>query len=260
MSRVPVVGFSLKNYINTVTATRTLVQQLDELCGQERSIEQFLLPSLGTIESASYRLFRNQSRIGLGAQNIAPAANGAWTGEYSIETLAELGGRYVELAHHERLQYFHEDAAMVNRKLKLTLGFQMVPVLCIGEGEQRLSADGFRNKVGSLLSQYLAGVADEDVGRIIFAYEPGWAIGQSEAASAQEVHRSMATIRDLVKTIAGAEAAKQARLIYGGSISKASTPAIVDDQNTDGIFVGRFGHQPANYQAMVEEVKAAKLN
>lgn len=235
MSRVPVVGFSLKNYINTVTATRTLVQQLDELCGQERSIEQFLLPSLGTIESASYRLFRNQSRIGLGAQNIAPAANGAWTGEYSIETLAELGGRYVELAHHERLQYFHEDAAMVNRKLKLTLGFQMVPVLCIGEGEQRLSADGFRNKVGSLLSQYLAGVADEDVGRIIFAYEPGWAIGQSEAA-------------------------KQARLIYGGSISKASTPAIVDDQNTDGIFVGRFGHQPANYQAMVEEVKAAKLN
>lgn len=235
MSRVPVVGFSLKNYINTVTATRTLVQQLDELCGQERSIEQFFLPSLGTIESASYRLFRNQSRIGLGAQNIAPAANGAWTGEYSIETLAELGGRYVELAHHERLQYFHEDAAMVNRKLKLTLGFQMVPVLCIGEGEQRLSADGFRNKVGSLLSQYLAGVADEDVGRIIFAYEPGWAIGQSEAA-------------------------KQARLIYGGSISKASTPAIVDDQNTDGIFVGRFGHQPANYQAMVEEVKAAKLN
>ncbi|WP_367341293.1 triose-phosphate isomerase [Limosilactobacillus sp.] len=259
MSREPVVGFSLKNYINTIEDNAALVRELNRRCGQESGVEQFLLPSLGTIENTAQILLDNNSQIGFGAQNVGPAANGAWTGEYSIETLASLHGSYVEVGHHERLLYFHEDAGMINRKLKLVLQFEMTPVLCIGEGQRKLSPADFSDRIHRLLERYLCGIDVETVGKMIIAYEPGWAIGQRTAANPQFVHQAMASIRRSLAQLTSPLIADQVRLIYGGSVSKLSTPAIVDDDNTDGIFVGRFGHDPANYQAMLDEVKKAKM-
>lgn len=256
MNRRPVVGFSLKNYINTNLKTRQLSSKLNELCGQETAIEQFLLPSLGTIDTVAQVLANSQ--IGFGSQNIAPKLNGAMTGEYSLETLMEVGGHYVELGHNERLNIFHETPVMINQKVRLVLDNQLVPVLCLGDGNTKLSMPAFTQKLKKQLTAYLTDVKPQQAQTIIFAYEPGWAIGKKQAADANYVHEAHHIIRDILKNQFGSLVAQQARIIYGGSISKESTPDIVNSDDVDGVFVGRFGHDPANYQTILNEVRENK--
>lgn len=255
--RKPVVGISYKTYVNTIEKAKVMVQQIVETTGNEKDVEQFMFPSLGVLYPVSEVL--NGSEIAYGAQNISPYLNGPYTGEFSIESLKEIGGSFVEIGHAERQGIFHETLDMINLKTKLTLDMGMTPVLCIGEKVRLDNKDEKKEVLLEQISLSLKDVSKEAAARTILAYEPVWAIGQAEAADAGYVHQTTAIIREILADLYGSEISEQIRIIYGGSVSKDNAPEIVEDVNIDGVFIGRFGHDPANYKAIVEVVKERKV-
>ncbi|WP_077605015.1 triose-phosphate isomerase [Oceanobacillus sojae] len=255
--RKPVVGISYKTYVNTIDKATALVKALTEVTENEKEVEKFVFPSLGVVYPVAQAL--RGSEIAFGAQNISPYENGAYTGEVSIESIIDMGGTYVEIGHAERQSIFHETLDMIHLKTKLTLEKGLTPVLCIGEGEQ-LNNKSERKQV--LKEQIHASFGEIDasfIEKIILAYEPVWAIGKAEAADAAYVHQTHELIREIVKETYNAKSAEAVRIIYGGSVSKDNVFEITTHNDVDGVFIGRFGHDPANYKQILDTVKQIKL-
>lgn len=255
--RTPIVGMSLKIYHNKVEEVVAFARSILSYVKNEDEIEFFLFPSLGTLYPVAQVL--EASVMGYGAQNIAPAANGAYTGEYSIESLLDIGGRYVEIGHSERRRIFHESDEMVHDKVMLTLEKGMTPVLCIGEPKKTADFSYVRDHLAKQLHSGLLDIKKEQLQQVIIAYEPVWAIGASEAASPRYVGKVHGLIRDILKESYG-DAADGIRIIYGGSVSKENARDIVANHNVDGVFIGRFGHDPENYSEIVNIVREEKVN
>ncbi|GEN89914.1 triose-phosphate isomerase [Oceanobacillus sojae] len=257
MMRKPVVGISYKTYVNTVDKATELVKALAEVTTNEKDVEKFVFPSLGVIYPVAQAL--KGSEIAFGAQNISPYENGAYTGEVSIESIIDLGGTHVEIGHAERQRIFHETLDMIHLKTKLTLEKGMTPVLCIGEG---VRLDNRAERKQELKKQILASFGEVNealIEKVILAYEPVWAIGKAEAADAAYVHQTHELIREIVKESYSTELAESVRIIYGGSVSKDNVYEITSHDDVDGVFIGRFGHDPANYKQILDTVKQVKL-
>ncbi|MCM3054883.1 triose-phosphate isomerase [Caldifermentibacillus hisashii] len=254
--RKPIVGISYKTYINSIQETFKMLDQIVRLTGTEKKIEQVIFPSIGTLYPAAQVL--KGSNIALGAQNISPEKNGPFTGELSIESVKEIGGRYVEIGHAERKTIFKESQEMINKKTRLTLEEGLFPFLCIGEEEQENNDDLLYNTFNFQISSALNGIHIELIKNVIIAYEPFWAIGKSFAAEPEYIHKSHDIIRNVLADLYGKEISKQIRIIYGGSVSKDSTPFIINNNNVDGLFIGRFGHNPENYNEILRIVMSIK--
>jgi len=254
--RKPIVGISYKTYINSIQKACMLARRLVDLTGKEKAVEQVIFPSIGTLYPVSQIL--QNSRIALGAQNISPEKNGPFTGELSIESVIEMGGKFVEIGHAERKAIFHETLEMINKKTRLTLDLGLLPFLCIGEEEKQNNAGSLYKILQSQILSSLKNIENGLVHRIVFAYEPVWAIGKSAAAEPEYVHSAHEIIRQIIKNLYGSEASDRVRIIYGGSVSKDNVLAIVKNENVDGVFIGRFGHEPDNYKEMVDTVKKIK--
>lgn len=253
--RKPVVGLSFKLYQNKAVEAEKYAETIHHLVGNESDIEQFFCPAMGVLSPVSHRL--KDSLIGLGSQNIAPVANGAYTGEFSIESLIEMGGKYVELGHCERREYFHETDELINRKLLLTLANNLTPVLCIGEKE-KVSKEELIPILSRQLYSTLSFIPADSLKKVIIAYEPIWAVGKALAASAPYIHQSHHLIRQALKKLFSSEIAESIRIIYGGSVSQENVATIVGNEDVDGVFIGRFGHDPMRYASIVKQVKNIK--
>lgn len=256
--RKPIVGISFKNYINSIRDACYVVEQFDKLTGKENEIDQVIFPSLGTIYPVSAIL--KDSNIAVGAQNISPAKEGAYTGEISISSIIDMGGRYVEIGHAERRIIFKETQKMINEKVKLTLELGLIPFLCIGEEVKFENLAQIRGDLEKQILESLVDVSPSLISNIVLAYEPVWAIGQQESADHSYVHHSHDLIRDILNELYGETVAKKVRIIYGGSVSKNNVSKLVNSSNVDGVFVGRFGHLPLNYKRIVDIVKEQKEN
>ena len=251
--RKKIVGLSLKNYINSLEKTRELMTTLNQRCGTEAQVEQFLFPSLGTISVAKEVL--DKSSIQYGAQNISPYANGAYTGEYSIETLIDYGGKFVEIGHNERKTIFLETDEMIHKKIELTLNYGLIPVVCIGEGNKKYETAVFYQLMKDQMTNYFHSIEEKSLKQVILAYEPGWAIGQAQAAKGEYIHQAHQMIRSILAELFGEEVTEEIRIIYGGSVSKDNAKEIINHPDVDGLFLGRFGHEPQNYQKILSIVK-----
>lgn len=251
MTRKPVVALSLKAYYPEVTSNLKLAKELlREL--NHSSVELLLFPSLGAISQVAASL--KNSNIGVGAQNIGPFAKGPYTGEYSILSLQEVGGRYVEVGHSERRQLFKEDDQLIQQKVRLTLNHGLIPLLCIGEVTKVMSLNQRQAELERQLFLALQGLGSVKLSKVIIAYEPVWAIGQKQAASANYIHNSHQLIRHLLEIHYGQEVSQKIRVIYGGSVSSENVSNIVDHEEVDGVFVGRFGHEISQLKAIVTAV------
>ncbi len=174
----------------------------------------------------------------LGAQNVFWEASGAYTGEVSVPMLEDAGCGAVIVGHSERRQYFAESDATVNRRLRAIMRSTLVPIVCIGETLAQREAGSYHEVIYQQLAGGLDGLTHQDLLRIIFAYEPVWAIGTGRTASpetAQEVHRS---IRGWLSTRFGDETARQVRILYGGSIKPENISDLMRQPDIDGGLVG----------------------
>jgi triosephosphate isomerase len=254
--RKPIVGISLKMYQNKIKEAQNFAEELVNIVGDEQEVEQFMCPGMGVLYPVSIIL--ENSLIGLGAQNMAPVEYGAYTGEFSIDSLLAMHGSYVELGHVERRTIFGESDDLINQKVRLALGKGVAPVLCIGELEHNENESELKNILMKQLFLSLNQVAPEQAEKVILAYEPAWAVGKTLAASAVHVHLAHGLIRECLKELYSEETAEKIRIIYGGSVSQENVGLIVADENVDGVFVGRFGHDPKRYGNIVATVKKVK--
>ncbi len=191
------------------------------------------------------------SKIKLGAENVAWADNGAFTGEISADMLKEIGVEYVIIGHSERRQYFGETDESVNKRLKQALKNGLKPIVCVGE----TLTEREKNKTKRVLKkQVLEGFADitaEDFVNIVIAYEPVWAIGTGKTATADEANKTIGYIRTLVKKTWGQDVAKSLRIQYGGSMKPGNAKELMAMRNIDGGLIGGAALKANDFAAIV---------
>jgi triosephosphate isomerase len=224
---------------------------VDEI-GRETSVDVVICPPFTALESVAHAL--EGQAVKLGAQNVHPEKNGAYTGEISAEMLRSLYVTHVILGHSERRTYFAENDEFVNKKVLTSLASQLKPILCVGETLAEREAGSTLAVVQTQLEGGLKGVTPEQITTVIIAYEPVWAIGTGKvatAAQAQEVH---AFIRDLLTKLYGAPLAQKVRILYGGSMKPSNAAELLAEKDIDG---GLIGGASLETKSFVELVKAA---
>lgn len=189
------------------------------------------------------------SKIKLGAENVAWADNGAFTGEISADMLKEIGVEYVIIGHSERRQYFGETDESVNMRLKQALKKDLKPIVCVGE----TLAEREKNKTKKVLKkQVLEGFKDvKDFSNIVIAYEPVWAIGTGKTATAEDANKTIGYIRSLVRKTWGAEVAKALRIQYGGSMKPSNAKELMAMRNIDGGLIGGAALKAEDFAGIV---------
>ncbi|MHC5249377.1 triose-phosphate isomerase family protein [Enterococcus sp. LJL90] len=255
-TRKPIVGMSWAMRQNRNQDAVDFAKQLVDLLNENQEIEQIVFPSMGTITAVATVL--KDSRIGLGSQNIASFAAGEYSGEYSIESLVDVDGQYVELGHWERRSMFGDTDELINKKLLLTLEAGLTPVLCIGEDEKIEDPNKLYSILKRQLFNDLQDAKEADVRRLVVAYTPHWAVGKTRASNAPHIHQVGQVIREILAEFYPAETVAAIRVIYGGSVSPENARLIVADDAIDGVLVGRFGSEPRRYAEVVAVVEEAK--
>lgn len=184
------------------------------------------------------RMVENSGVIA-GAQNFYYEDSGSYTGEVSAKMLLDLGVRAAIVGHSERRELFGEDDDVVARKTAKALESGLLPVVCVGETKEERDGGGMWDKVSGQVERVLNEVGD-DVGgdRIVFAYEPIWAIGTGDTASPEDAQDAIGQIRGLLKDIEGDEFADSVRILYGGSMKPENVGEIIAQEDVDGGLVG----------------------
>jgi len=248
MSKVT-VGVSLKMYFGH-RAARDWAAEVADLAATtpavaDGSIELFIAPTYLQLLPALEAVGGTQVLVG--AQDASEHDAGAYTGEVSPAELAEIGVRLVELGHAERRRMFGETDAVVARKTTAALRNGLIPLICVGEPD-RVAAD---DAVAFVTAQVLSALADAPAGRVIVAYEPVWAIGAPQPAPAEHIRRVTSWLRAL---LAGLDDRAGSSVIYGGSAGPGLLTELGDD--VDGLFLGRFAHDPAALADVLAEAAA----
>ncbi len=191
------------------------------------------------------------SKIKLGAENVAWADSGAYTGEISAEMLKEIGVEYVIIGHSERRQYFGETDETVNLRLKQAIKNGLNPIVCVGE----TLTEREKNRTKKVLKkQVLEGFKDvtaEDFSSIVIAYEPVWAIGTGKTATAEDANKTIGYIRSLIRKTWGAEVAKALRIQYGGSMKPSNAKELMAMRNIDGGLIGGASLKAEDFAGIV---------
>ncbi len=187
----------------------------------------------------------------LGAQNCASEASGAYTGEVSAEMIKSTGAEYVIIGHSERRSYYHEDDAMLNKKTKLALANDLVPIFCCGEVLQERQSGIHMNVVRTQIEKGLFDLSPEDFGKVVIAYEPVWAIGTGVTASsaqAQEMHK---IIRELISEKYGNQVADNTSILYGGSCKPSNAAELFANPDVDGGLIGGASLSASDFMGIV---------
>lgn len=188
--------------------------------------------------------------IGLGAQDLSLHESGAYTGEVSAAMLLEFGCRYVIVGHSERRAYFGETDDVVARKTRRAIDSGLAPIVCVGETLAQREAGQTDVVVGGQIDAVLALLTVGDLGRIVVAYEPVWAIGTGKTATpdmAQEVH---AMLRKRLQA-RSAEAASSIRILYGGSMKPDNAAELLAMPDIDGGLIGGAALKAADFLSII---------
>ena len=178
------------------------------------------------------------SSVGLGAQNMYHEASGAFTGEISAAMLIDLKCRYVILGHSERRHILGETDEQINRKVMAALNAGLTPIVCVGELLSEREAGQTAEIICRQFDGSLAGLSEEQMKRVVIAYEPVWAIGTGKVATpeqAQEVHLDL---RKLIASRYNSGTAEAVRIQYGGSVKPSNAADLLSQPDIDGALVG----------------------
>ena len=192
-------------------------------------------------------------KVLVGAQNVAWADKGAFTGEISAVQLANLNVTYVIVGHSER-RFLGETDEIISKKIKSVLKQSLIPVLCIGELE-RDNHGAYLRMVEDQIRKSLAGIGRESLAKVVIAYEPVWAIGKSsdEAVNSHKLHEMTIFIRKILSGMCGRDLAHKVQIIYGGSVEAKNALELIQNGNVSGFLVG---HASLDIKGFGEIIKA----
>ncbi|MBL7058173.1 triose-phosphate isomerase [Patescibacteria group bacterium] len=214
-----------------------LATDLVQCLKKNKDIDIVVCPDFVSLKEVSNIL--NDTNISIGAQDVFWETRGAYTGEISIETLKEIGCKYVLIGHSERREHLQESYEMIHKKVyNVVKAGGIIPVVCIGE----TSDDRKRGKQNFILSTQLemalGGIKFTDFNEVIIAYEPIWAIGTGEVMDIEEVQYTFKMVKLALKEMFGAISNKKLKVLYGGSVSPDNVGQFSGQVNVDGLLVG----------------------
>ncbi len=217
--RKPLISGNWKMHLNHFEAIQ-LVQKLSyELRDVDYDAADVSVhPPFTDIRSVQTVIEADKLRLILGAQHCHWEDKGAFTGEIAPPMLAKLNVHYVIAGHSERRQVFGETDADVNRKVLAILKHGMTPIMCVGETLEEREAGSTEERVSGQVRAGLVGVGAGEVGGLVIAYEPIWAIGTGRNATPEDAQAVCAVVRGVVAEVAGRDAAATVRIQYGGSV------------------------------------------
>lgn len=245
--RVPLIVGNWKMNATVTEAIRLVREMLDRL-DQVEAEEKVLCPPFVSLIAIS-RLLKGSS-VKLGAQNMHFEAKGAYTGEVSALMLTGLC-EFVILGHSERRQYFGETDEIVNRKVLAALRNRLKPILCVGEKLEENEAGKTKEIVARQLSQGLSNV--KPTRDIVIAYEPIWAIGTGKAANGEQAAATIEFIRNTLSKLWNGKAARDLRILYGGSVTSSNVAEFVSQREIDGALVGGASLKAQEFLSIVEQ-------
>jgi triosephosphate isomerase len=228
----------------TIAETRAFVAALRALPLPLEHVDAVVCPPFTALAAAHEALAG--TGVGLGAQNMNWAEQGAYTGEISPLMLAEVGVTWVVLGHSERRALFGELDERVNEKVRSALQHGITPIVAVGETGEEHAAGLARRKVEAQTQAAFAGLETDDVARCVVAYEPIWAIGSGLADSPAGANAIMGAIRAAVPGLSGV------RMLYGGSMTPANVGTFLAQPGIDGGLVGGASLQPESFAAMLD--------
>lgn len=252
MRKKLIVG-NWKMHLNTSQAS-LLLHRLHERIKIQRTVEVVLAPSMLVLQPLSLQIDRRKFR--LAAQNAYFHDEGAYTGEVSFTMLRDLV-HYVIIGHSERRHIFGEDLDMIRDKVAACVRNQITPLLCVGETKHERLAGETTRVIHDQLVTAISNLTAREVGDMVIAYEPVWAISSGtnyahhEVAKPDEVEKAVAVIRHNIAELYGAKTAKRVRVLYGGSSSAENARAYLSVPGVDGLLPGGASLNYHEFSAMV---------
>ena len=197
-------------------------------------------------------IVKDRPDVHVAAQNFHQEAKGAYTGEISADMLKAVGATHVLIGHSERREYFHEDNALLAKKVDAALAAGLTPIFCCGEALDIREAGSQNDYVTNQLQESLYHLSAADFGKLILAYEPIWAIGTGKTASPEQAQEMHAHLRSALAKKFGQQAADDCSILYGGSVKPANAKEIFGQPDVDGGLVGGASLKAADFAAIVQ--------
>lgn len=207
------------------------------------------------IHLASVAPLLDSQLIGLGAENCADKASGAYTGEVSAEMVKSTGAQYVILGHSERRAYYHETNEILKEKINLALANGLKVIFCIGEVLEEREAGKQNEVVKAQLEGSLFDLTGDKFSNIILAYEPVWAIGTGKTATSDQAEEMHAFIRGVIAEKFGKDAAENVSILYGGSCKPSNAKELFAKPDVDGGLIGGAALKAADFKGIIDAWK-----
>ncbi len=248
-ARIPLIAGNWKMYKTNPEAVES-AGRLVELVADTDGVEIMIAPVFTALEPVSKVV--QQSRVELGAQNLYWEKEGAYTGEISADMLVSAGCRYVIIGHSERRQYFGETDETVNRKISAALAADLIPVFCVGETESERDSGKTFSVLDKQVKDGLKSRVVDELGTLVIAYEPVWAIGTGKTATSEQAQEAHQYIRSLINDKFSAALAESVRILYGGSVKPANVTELMAMPDIDGALVGGASLDPESFSQIVK--------
>jgi triosephosphate isomerase (TIM) len=258
--RTPIIAGNWK-MVKTGTEAEQFVAQLNtKLQGisLEGKLQALICPSFLSIAPLSATIAQLKVPVSVGAQTMESREEGAYTGEISPRMLTAIGVQWVIIGHSERRQYYNETDASVNAKVLAALKHHLTPIVCVGELLEQREQGHTDTVVKSQVTLALANVAPEEFSKLVFAYEPVWAIGTGKTCDAPEANRVCALIRETLASLSQKAVADTVRILYGGSVKPDNTAGLMSQSDIDGALVGGASLEADSFFNIIQATLTAK--
>ncbi len=242
MSRTPLIAGNWKMHKTTLEAEDFVAAFLPKVQGLEGVEFALCAPftAVGPLVDST-----RGSKLQILAQNVHEEPQGAFTGEISVPMLEDLDVHGAVIGHSERRQYFNETDAALAKKLVALLDADMLPILCVGESDAQREAGETEQVLQTQVDAAIADLSAEQLGKIVVAYEPIWAIGTGKVASTEQAQEACAFVRSRLAA-KDAGAAEQVRVLYGGSVKPSNAGELLSQPDIDGALVGGASLDPSD--------------
>ena len=248
-TRTPLIAGNWKMYKTNTEAVET-AGRLVQLVADTSDVDIMIAPVFTALDPVA-KVIRD-SRVGLGAQNLYWEKEGAYTGEISADMIVSAGCRYVIIGHSERRQYFGETDETVNKRIKAAIAADLIPVFCIGETESERESGKTFSVLDKQVKDGLKERVVDELGTLVIAYEPVWAIGTGKTATSDQAQEAHKYIRSLVNDVFGAALADSVRILYGGSVKPANVAELMAMPDIDGALVGGASLDAESFSQIVK--------
>jgi len=252
--RRPFVAGNWKMNLNQAEAVKLVRELAEEL--KSNAVEVGVCPPFVYLTSVAGAI--GDAEIRLGAQDVYFESNGAFTGEISCQMLQDVCCEYVILGHSERRHVIGETDQLIHRKLQAVINSGLKPILCVGETIEQRDAGRTEKVVQEQLAGGLGDLSAAQLGNLVIAYEPVWAIGTGRNATpdqAQDVHRF---IRGWLTQKFGPQFAQSVRIQYGGSVKPSNAGELMAQTDIDGALVGGASLKAADFLGIIRATAQAK--